>query len=97
MAAKEPQGTSSPLLGEQDVAVCLEQGLTSEHDFQTIIAARPKRVVEWLQEEGVEKLGDFQIQVWPSSSTHPNTVTIIVLTLDEEHPLLSAPADERQR
>ncbi|CAL8463282.1 g2816 [Coccomyxa elongata] len=62
MAAKEPQGTSSPLLGEQDVAVCLEQGLSSEHDFQTIIAARPKRVVEWLQDEGVEKLGDFQIQ-----------------------------------
>ena len=63
MAAKEPQGTSVPLLEEQDIAVCLEEGLSSEHDFQTIIAARPKRVVEWLQEEGVEKLGDFQVQV----------------------------------
>ncbi len=40
MAAKEPQGTSEPLLGEQDIAVCLEQGLSSEHDFQTIIVAK---------------------------------------------------------
>ncbi|KAK9917231.1 hypothetical protein WJX75_002125 [Coccomyxa subellipsoidea] len=61
MAFKGGQGASTPLLSEQDVAETLEQGLSDEHDFQSLIAARPKRVVQWLQDDGVEKLGEFDI------------------------------------
>lgn len=63
MAPKNDEGASAPLITEENVAVCLEQGLSDEHDFQSIISARPKRVVQWLQEDGIEKLGEFEIQV----------------------------------
>ncbi len=70
MAPKDEQGSSAPLLVEDDVADTLEQGLSESHDFQSIIAARPKRVVQWLQDDAVEKLGEFQISVsWDSFLT----------------------------
>lgn len=53
----------APLLGEAEVEDCLEDGLTEVHDFQSLLAARPKKVIKWLQEDGIQKLGEFDVQV----------------------------------
>ena len=41
----------------------LEDGLTDVRDFQGLLATRPKQVIKWLQENGMEKLGEFEVQV----------------------------------
>jgi hypothetical protein len=38
-------------------------GLSEVHDFQSLLAARPKKVIKWLQEDGIQKLGEFEVQV----------------------------------
>ena len=58
----------SPLLGEEEVEECLEDGLSEVHDFQSLLAARPKKVIKWLQEDGIQKLGEFDVQVRMPSS-----------------------------
>ena len=51
------------LLQEDNVEDILEDGLTDVQDFQGLLATRPKRVIKWLQEYGMEKLGEFDVQV----------------------------------
>ena len=53
----------APLLHDENVEQILEDGLTNVRDFQGLLATRPKRVIKWLQEDGMEKLGEFEVQV----------------------------------
>ena len=53
----------APLLHTDTVEQSLEDGLTEVRDFQGLLATRPKQVIKWLQENGMEKLGEFEVQV----------------------------------
>jgi len=35
------------------------------HTHQELIREKPKDVIQWIEEEGVIKLGEFDVQVWP--------------------------------
>jgi hypothetical protein len=63
MAQNDNSGATERLLGDADIGRRLEEGLSEEHDFQSLLAARPKQVVKWLQDNGMQKLGEFETEV----------------------------------
>lgn len=62
-AACSSSDAGAPLLHKETVEQSLEDGLTEVRDFQGLLATRPKQVIKWLQENGMEKLGEFEVQV----------------------------------